>query len=206
MLEEEKENGRIKALVEEAQRGGAKAFEALSAMHQTRFRGLVIDLLGRSRPDIAVDDVIQESFLRAFRHIRSFSFRGEDSFLRWLGGIAGNVIHEIEKIRRKEQHFDLAMDRPNDDPSQEMVLRRKERMNRLRDALGGLSPEHRQVLLLSRIEGLSLKEVGRRMGRSHGAVRQLLWRAVQKLKERFGDTESFHLPREPLDDSEGRDG
>ena len=81
-----------------------------------------------------------------------------------------------------------------------MAFRREERLSRLQEALEALSPEHREVIRLARFEGLPLREVARRMGRSPGAVRQLLWRALQALKASFGDTESLHLPERGLED------
>ena len=60
--------------------------------------------------------------------------------------------------------------------------------------------------LLARIEGLSLAEVAERMNRSQGAVAQLLWRALRALRDRFGDTESFHLPERRLEDRGGGNG
>jgi len=49
-----------------------------------------------------------------------------------------------------------------------------------------------------RVEGLEFEEAGRRMGRSPDAVKQLLYRALKKLRESFGDTESLHLPERSL--------
>ena len=73
-------------------------------------------------------------------------------------------------------------------------LRREERLQRLEAALRTLSPEHREVIVLSRIEGLSLAAVAERTGRSAVAVSALLLRALRKLRTAFGDTESFALP------------
>ena len=73
-------------------------------------------------------------------------------------------------------------------------LRRKERFDRLQEALKKLSPDHRQVILLARIEGLPMAQIAERMNRSPKAVHQLLWRALQNLRTTFGETESFRLP------------
>jgi DNA-directed RNA polymerase specialized sigma24 family protein len=78
-------------------------------------------------------------------------------------------------------------------------MRRVERFDRLRVAVQSLSPEHRQVVLLARVDRLPIREVARRMHRSVNATTQLLWRAMQKLKASFGDTESFHLPPQCLE-------
>ena len=73
-------------------------------------------------------------------------------------------------------------------------MRQDERFDRLHDAIKNLSSEYRDVIMLSRIEGLTFEEIAGRMNRSPAAVKQLLWRALKKLKESFGDTESLHLP------------
>ncbi len=83
---------------------------------------------------------------------------------------------------------------PVDVVSPSRVLRREERFDRLEDALGSLSAEYRQVLVLVRLEGLPIKEVARRMDRSYKAVSHLPFRATRKLREVFGDTESLQLP------------
>ena len=83
-----------------------------------------------------------------------------------------------------------------DSPSKN--LRRNERFDRLKDSLESLSPEHREVILLMRIEGLPVEEVAKRMNRSPKATRQLLWRALKDLRESFGDTESLGLPERRL--------
>ena len=60
--------------------------------------------------------------------------------------------------------------------------------------LSGLSPDHRKAIILSRIEGLKVREIATRMHRSTDAVKKLLARGLLQLKRSFGDTESFHLP------------
>ena len=82
-------------------------------------------------------------------------------------------------------------------------LRRQERFSRLREAIDSLSPEYREAVLLVRIKGLKVKEAAERMNRSPNAVMHLLLRALKKLKEALGDTESLHLPPESLGDSRG---
>ena len=83
-------------------------------------------------------------------------------------------------------------------------MRRSERFDRLEEALKTLSPDHRQVITMARVDGLKIKEIAERMNRSPNAVMQLLWRALEKLKASFGETESLHLPdRNLLNDCGG---
>ncbi|MEZ5966058.1 MAG: sigma-70 family RNA polymerase sigma factor [Planctomycetota bacterium] len=60
---------------------------------------------------------------------------------------------------------------------------RKDRLALLEEALQKLSPDHREVILLTRIEGLSAREVGERMGRTENAINLLLGRALRRLAE-----------------------
>src|SRR5207244_11199289 len=71
--------------------------------------------------------------------------------------------------------------RSQSSPSQ--VAMRKERVLILADALGRLPDDHREVLVLRHLEGLDFPEVAERMGRSHGAVRVLRTRPLQKLRD-----------------------
>jgi RNA polymerase sigma factor (sigma-70 family) len=88
-------------------------------------------------------------------------------------------------------------------------MRRNERFERLREALDALSPDQREVIVLSRIEGLPVLEIAKRMERSPQAVYQLLWRAMKKLKVLFGETESLTLPHRTINhrekDSDGEE-
>jgi RNA polymerase sigma factor (sigma-70 family) len=81
-------------------------------------------------------------------------------------------------------------------------MRRQDRFDRLEKALDRLSSEQREVVLLARFHGCSLKEIARRIDKSPAAVGQILSRALRRLRAAFGDTESLHLPDRSLDDRE----
>ncbi len=199
-------SNRIENLIQGAREGDRQAFSTLEERFRQRMKAIVLHFLGSSHPSVAAEDVLQETFLRAFRLIKHFDWRGEDSLLRWLGGIARNVVYEIARQNRREPLIGLRDDIPRSEPSQSEALRRNERFDRLQSALDVLKAEYREVVLLARIEGLPLKIVAERMHRSREAVRQLLWRALRQLKENFGDTESFSLPQRNLEDREPRNG
>jgi RNA polymerase sigma-70 factor (ECF subfamily) len=93
---------------------------------------------------------------------------------------------------------------PVDDATPSKAMRRDERFDRLQSAIDRLSPDHRRVILLARIEGLQVKEIAKLMQRSESAVKSLLLRALKALQESFGDTESLGLPDRRLKQEEGR--
>ena len=143
---------------------------------------------------IESEDVVQETFVRAFEVIQEFEWRGNGSFSAWLRGIARNIVVDAIRKKRPSHGLQVVERTPAEEVSPSKTARRDERFNRLKRALEGLQPDHRAVLMLSRIEGLPIREVAARMKRSPNAVKQLLSRALKALRSSFGDTESLHLP------------
>ncbi len=193
----------VEQLVKEAQAGHRAAFDELSSRLRSAVLERVRQRVGdRLRVHVEPEDILQETFLRAFESIELFRWNGDNSFLRWLNGIAENrILYHADRLKRSRV-FRLDRDVRDSRTSPSRGIRRKERFEKLEKALERLSPKHREVILLARIEGLPVKEVAKRTGRTPNATAQLLWRALQKLRETFGDTESLHLPNRRLD--EGR--
>jgi RNA polymerase sigma-70 factor, ECF subfamily len=190
---------RARELVERAKTGDGAAFDELVALHRRRIEGLIRARLGaRLEHEVEGDDVLQETVLKALESIGRFSWQGEDSFMRWIGTIAENVIRSAARKEKRRQEIPLAGDFPGADPSQSRVVRRDERFERFQEAFDALDPDARQVIHLARIQGMPIKEVARAIGRTPNATSILLYRALIKLRDRFGDTESFGLP--PLRD------
>jgi RNA polymerase sigma-70 factor (ECF subfamily) len=182
-------------LVEAAKAGDREAFEKLVSRERPRIRALVGSRLhAHIVLGVSADDVYQETLLRACQSIGRFEWKGKDSFLRWLGGIAENIILHLARKRARERSEPLEEDVPAREVSPSRAVRREERFQRLEDALDELSLEHRKVIRLVILEGLTFDEAARRMDRSREAIKRLLYRALRNLKSVFGDTESLHLP------------
>ncbi len=185
----------IRRWISRAQGGDRKAFEELTRFYAPRLASHIRKRLGPGLGAAAdVDDVLQETYLRGLRGIDRFRAEGDDSFLRWLKGIALNVVLETASRARRDPLASPVDDAPARDLAPSRSLQRKERFDRLQDALEVLSPEHRRVIVLARLEKLPVKEIARRMDRSPAAVSMLLLRALEKLKAAFGETDSFRLP------------
>lgn len=186
---------RIQDLTERARSGDGTAFEELVEAHRERLEKLVHDRLrAHSVAATEAEDVVQEVLIRALRSIKRFQWRGQDSLLRWFGGIAEHVIVDLLRERGREG-FDQLDSRISDGSvSPSRLMRRGERFERLEAALDRLSPDHRKVVVLARLEKVPIKEIATRLKRSPEAVSQLLMRAVQKLREAMEETESLHLP------------
>jgi RNA polymerase sigma-70 factor (ECF subfamily) len=194
-------------LVERAQAGDRVALAALTSKHHDDVDHYVRLRIGEHlREMVPIEDAVQETFARACEAIKGFRWRNDGSFLRWLKGIAEHVILRIAQDRRRDRILYVDHESaPADTTSPSRTLRRHERFDRLQEALESLSPEHRQVIVLARLKGLRMKEIAERMNRTPNAVALLLARALAKLREGFGDTDSLHLPWASIEDPELND-
>jgi RNA polymerase sigma-70 factor (ECF subfamily) len=183
-----------------ARSGDRNAFDALVGPLRSRLAAQVRARMGtRALADLEPDDVVQAAFLEAYTSIGRLDWRGEAAFYRWLASIAE---HLIWKANERAARAGIALDEdPADDSSPAAsALSREERARRLEKALEDLSPDHLEVIVLSRLEGLRIADVASRMGRSSNAVKKLLARALDELRRRFGDTTgSLRLPDRPLE-------
>ena len=187
-------------LVERARGGDRGAFDELVRGLEHELHAFVQSRLGPAvRQLVEPDDVVQETLLKAFESLPRFQWRGAQSLKSWLFAIAEHLIRNASR-KRSLPTTSWSLSVESDRPSPSHALRREERLDRLRGSLKSLSPDYRLVLELSRYKGLKIKDIAERMGRSPGAAKQLLSRALANLREEFGDTESLSLP-EPSQES-----
>jgi RNA polymerase sigma-70 factor (ECF subfamily) len=190
----------VENLVRRAQEGHKDAFAELVGLYRQRIEALAASRMAQSlRRKVSVEDVVQETIARAMESIGQFQWRGEDSFLWWLGAISRNVVARAARGRGLSLDLAIAGERGGSGPSPSRLARREERFGRLQDALRRLTPDQREAIRLSRIEGLKLREISERMGKTPDAVAQLIVRGLRSLRLAFGDTESLHLPDRALD-------
>jgi RNA polymerase sigma-70 factor (ECF subfamily) len=197
---------RAKSLVERAQRGDRAAFDELAASCAKPLLARIQRRLGRSlRESFDPEDVLQETLFRAFCSIGKFCWQGEMSFESWLHGIAMKILLHAAREQGRRGMLRISQEPPASGPSPSRLHRREERFARLEGALARLSPEYRQVIRLARFKGLSITEIAEQMGRTPSSVRNLLFRAMQELRESFGDTESMGLPGRSIDEGSSDD-
>jgi len=195
-----------------AQAGDRAAFDGLVGRTEERLRAVVERRIGGSlRHEVDAADVVQETFLRAFRSLSTIEWQGEEAFLRWLARIAEHVVLDAARRHKKLRFIALedmesGAEPAGSGPSPSTAVQREERFERLEQALSALPADHRTVIRLVRLDGLPLHEVARRMDRSVNAVSHLLHRALRGLRSAFGDTDSFHLPARRLDERGGDGG
>ena len=173
------DSGDIQALVTRVRRRDRQAFDALVEPLRERLVNQVRSRMGaRVGARLEVDDIVQEALLTAYKSIERLEWRGEEAFYRWLASIAE---HLLWRAARDAGPIPLELDEEIDggDSSVSRLLSREERRERLESALADLSPEHREVIVLTRLEGLRVADVAARLGHSENAVRKLLGRYEQ---------------------------
>lgn len=197
----------LQVLIEAARAGDRAARDALVLRMRPRLEEVLRFRLSRlESPGVEVEDLVQETWLRAFADFERFEWRGEGSLERWLAGIAVNLAREAESRAGRRRFEALDRDPPGAAEPPSAALRREERFDRLEAALATLSPEHRRALLLVRVDGLPVAEAAKKLGRSPNAVSNLLLRAARALRQAFGDTASLRLPDRRLRDFGDSDG
>jgi RNA polymerase sigma factor (sigma-70 family) len=151
------------------------AFAELVRNHQSAVRGLLRQL---TRSDLALaDDLAQETFLRAYKHISSF--RGEAKFSTWLYRIAYNCFREDARKRKELVGVDETLLEAQQDPQTTDPALRHDLMHALQ-----LLPLHeRSAILLCCQNGLSHDEAARVLEIPLGTVKTNVLRGREKLKK-----------------------
>ena len=151
------------------------AFGELVRRHQSAVRGLLRNL---TRTDFALaDDLAQEAFIRAYKHIRSF--RGEARFSTWLYRIAYNVFREDARRRKELVGVDEELLQQEQDPQTVDAALRHDLMH----ALSLLPLHERTAVVLCCQNGLSHDEAARVLDIPLGTVKTNVLRGREKLKK-----------------------
>jgi RNA polymerase sigma-70 factor, ECF subfamily len=178
-----RQDGDEAELIEHARKGDSLAFGQLVERYQRRVVGVAMAVVHNQ--DDAIE-LAQEAFVRAYENLSKFEARS--SFSTWLYRIAANLA--IDFLRREGRHVVLrgedAETEFNRLPSEQgdsfKEASRTELSARLRDALGELTAEHRAVILLREVEGLSYDEISEVLQVPRGTVMSRLHYARGKLR------------------------
>lgn len=183
-------------LVEQARAGDHDAFRTLYQRYQRRAYSLAFGVVHNQ--DDALD-VVQEAFIKAHRHLDKFE--GASSFYTWLYRIIMNLcIDHLRKHKRaRNVDFDDAIAHGEDDPvlGEEALLprilgqnpakslARKRMREHLGKALAELSDNHRAVLVMREVEGMSYEEMAQAMQCSKGTIMSRLFHARRNMQKRL---------------------
>jgi RNA polymerase sigma-70 factor (ECF subfamily) len=174
-----------------AKNGSQEALEQLIAQVGTRLLAIIRLRMGSSlRSSLESRDILQVVLMKAFARIEQVQAETGGSFMAWLARIAENEIRDQAAHYRRHRR-DVARQVPLDQVGSAVLVEQvrsqasqivlNQQMERLEQALEKLSPAHREVIVLRKLEELSYTEIGERMKRNPDACRMLLARAMTAL-------------------------
>lgn len=179
-------------LVERAQRGDKQAFELLVIKYQRKLARLLSQFI---RDAAEVEDVTQETFIKAYRSLSSF--RGDSAFYTWLYRIGINAAKNFLVAQKRRasstsngidiedaENFEEASQlRDLDTPESELMS--KQIAQTVHQTLHELPEELRTAITLREIEGLSYEEIANAMNCPTGTVRSRIFRAREAISDKL---------------------
>ncbi len=174
------------AVVRRVREGDRDAFRALVERHSHALFHLAYRMTGNEQD---AEDVVQETFLRAFRHLNRF--QPERSFEAWLHRIAVNcsinLLHarppQVERCQTGAPWSTDALDSvAATTPGPDRAAIHTEAHQQVQAALGCLSAGERAAFILRHFEGQSIEQIGAALGVGPSAAKQYVFRGVQKMR------------------------
>jgi RNA polymerase sigma-70 factor, ECF subfamily len=145
-----------------------------------RVHGLLFRVLG---PSGAVEDLIQETFIRVFRALPQF--RGEAQLSTWIGGIALNVAYgHLRSHAPPTVRLELVPERRADDADLDEQMEAREGLRRVYEILDRMEPRLRVAFTLHAVDGRPLRDVAALMSATVVATKARVWRARRELARR----------------------
>lgn len=173
--------------VERARSGDQEAFRVLVDRHSRPLFRLAHRMAGTAED---AEDIVQETFIRAYRQLSRFEARSNVS--TWLYRIAFNCAVDFLRARprREAATADETLERltPSDEgPTMDDLVYAGQIGERLQVALGDLSDKERAAFLMRHYHGYSIDEIGQSLGMKANATKHSIFRAVKKMRVAMQD-------------------
>lgn len=173
-------------LVRQAQAGDYRAFNALDSKYRARIMQLI---LRYARNEADAEDLVQDTFLKAYRAL--VSFRGDASFYSWLHRIAINAARTAFHVHARDAHL-VSMESYSEQLEElatpESLAVTDEILAAIGAAVDGLCEDQRRAIVLREIDGLSYQQVAGAMSCPVGTVRSRVFRAREAIHLRVRDS------------------
>ena len=181
------------AAIEQVLAGDQDSFRLLVERHSRNLFRLAYRMTGNEHD---AEEVVQETFLRAYRKLGQFEARA--NFSTWLHRVGVNcALDHLRQRDRREKQFptvqrleedaqgqpDAVASVPATDPTAERLVHSAELREKLQSALRELTHHERTAFVLRHFEGLPIQEIGRILGLRTSATKNTVFRAVKKLRQ-----------------------
>ncbi len=173
----------VSAVLARARQGDSEAFRTLVERHSRRAFQLAFRITGNEQD---AEDVVQESFIRAYRQLSRFEARAH--FATWLHRIVANCSVDLIRSRRtRYEHASTddvdAVEHPDaETPNPERLAASAQIQQSVAAAMSELSPLERAAFTLRHYEGRSISEISKTLGLGTSAAKHSVFRAVRKLR------------------------
>jgi RNA polymerase sigma-70 factor (ECF subfamily) len=196
-------DNKTRQLVGLAKDGDESAMNQLWTVYGARVHWIMRLRMGKElRSKLESMDLAQDAVLSALTDIENFTYKNEGDFLRWLSTIAENRLRDnLDKLHadKRDIRKEIRLGRHGPNTASEavrspipieattpsVIMSRKEELEKLERAIDKLRPEYKEVIVLTKIEGLSYDEIADKLGKSSEAVRKLVSRSMAALTSVF---------------------
>lgn len=170
-------------LVERA-KSDPEAFGTLYDLHFDRIYAYIYRKIGDRQ---VAEDLTADTFMKALANIKGYTYTGQP-FAAWLYRIAANLVTDHYRTRRPTTSLDDGVQLVAGGISPEEAAMRLDDQQAVARAIQTLSPDQQDVVLMRFSGGLKLKEIAQVVGKTEGAVKALMFRALGSLKGKLTES------------------
>lgn len=170
-------------LVERAKRDP----EAFGELYDIYFDKIYSYIYRKTGDRQLTEDLTSDTFMKALANIKGYQYTGQP-FIAWLYRIAGNLVTDHYRARRPVTTLDEGLQVAAGGPSPEDAALALDDQQAVAKAIGMLSPDQQDVVMMRFSGGLKLKEIADAVGKTEGAVKALMFRALGSLKAKLSES------------------
>lgn len=179
-------NDEIREIVLKAQNGDREAFGQIYNLYQKKIYRFSFYLIQDRQ---LAEDITQNTFMKAWKALPSFSFKKNGTIQAYLFKIARNLGIDYQRKKREISLDAIADFMPSEENLEDLVVK-SERENIVHKALSGLDKDEKQIIVMRYFEELSYAEIAKTIGKNEGAIRVQIHRVLKKLKGRLSNYEN----------------
>ena len=192
----QKPQNELEEFVRKARAGDKDAFGVL---YNKTYNQVFYTVKSMIKDDDAVNDILQDSYVKAFMHMDSF--KGDDKFLPWIKQIAANTARDWLKKKKpmlftdlNDDDDDMAFEEQIEDEREENIpeklIEQKETIRIVREIVDSLPDDQRAVIGMYYYENMSVNDIASAMGASQSAIKSRLKYGRDKIKAKVEELES----------------